>query len=283
MTTAGWHPDPTRDGRMRYWDGTAWTEHVSRDGGTELDPIVGDLPPAPSAPPLTEAPTTTAPSPGGPAAYPPTALGRAGFGAATAGGVLIALTVGGTAVEQEGFGQIEVEGGIWIGIVGAVLCAGAAVAPWVWARLAGLGVASLFWLLGAFAVIGFRTDEDFIPGIDVTLGPAGWMMVAGSLLFLGGTVLALVGLRVPVRAPDPEAWRTSGKGVASLVLGIVGVILPFLSAPAIGLGLLAMDDVRATDGRVGGRGIAIAGVVLGIVALSLWGIGLLLGTLLAQP
>ncbi|HET7385860.1 MAG TPA: DUF2510 domain-containing protein [Nocardioidaceae bacterium] len=26
---AGWHPDPQDASRLRYWDGTAWTEHVS--------------------------------------------------------------------------------------------------------------------------------------------------------------------------------------------------------------------------------------------------------------
>ncbi len=71
--------------------------------------------------------------------------------------------------------------------------------------------------------------------------------------------------------------------MASLVLGIVGMIIPVAAAPAIGLGLFAMDDVRVSGGRIGGRGLAVAGFVLGIVSLSLWGLGLLLGMLLSQP
>ncbi len=26
---AGWYPDPTGDARVRYWDGTRWTEHTA--------------------------------------------------------------------------------------------------------------------------------------------------------------------------------------------------------------------------------------------------------------
>ena len=36
---AGWRDDPTRRYRYRYWNGTAWTEHVSAgDGSATTDP-----------------------------------------------------------------------------------------------------------------------------------------------------------------------------------------------------------------------------------------------------
>ena len=66
MTDAGWHPDPTGRYEYRYWDGSAWSAHVSQDGGTASDPL--DTPPAASTPladPISTAsvaPATAAPS-----------------------------------------------------------------------------------------------------------------------------------------------------------------------------------------------------------------------------
>ena len=37
-TPAGWYPDDS--GQQRYWDGNAWTEHVSRAGQQFTDPPV---------------------------------------------------------------------------------------------------------------------------------------------------------------------------------------------------------------------------------------------------
>jgi uncharacterized protein YxjI len=36
---ANWFPDPTNRHQMRYWDGTNWTEHVSDNGITGVDPL----------------------------------------------------------------------------------------------------------------------------------------------------------------------------------------------------------------------------------------------------
>ena len=36
---AAWHPDPMLRYELRYWDGTRWTEHVSRAGQTAIDPL----------------------------------------------------------------------------------------------------------------------------------------------------------------------------------------------------------------------------------------------------
>jgi hypothetical protein len=37
---AGWYSDPSGRYELRYWDGTAWTEHVSRSGQQYTDPPV---------------------------------------------------------------------------------------------------------------------------------------------------------------------------------------------------------------------------------------------------
>ena len=39
-TPADWYPDPSGRHEVRYWDGNAWTEHVSRAGQQYTDPPV---------------------------------------------------------------------------------------------------------------------------------------------------------------------------------------------------------------------------------------------------
>jgi len=51
MTDAGWHPDPTGQHELRYWDGTAWTEHVSTQGVQTTAPLDAAPSPAAAAPP----------------------------------------------------------------------------------------------------------------------------------------------------------------------------------------------------------------------------------------
>ena len=36
---AAWHPDPYGRHQLRYWNGTAWTEHVSNNGVAAVDPV----------------------------------------------------------------------------------------------------------------------------------------------------------------------------------------------------------------------------------------------------
>jgi uncharacterized protein DUF4328/uncharacterized protein DUF2510 len=52
VTPADWYPDPTRRFHWRYWTGHEWTEHVSRDGELFIDPIdhTGSSAPAPDDP-----------------------------------------------------------------------------------------------------------------------------------------------------------------------------------------------------------------------------------------
>src|ERR1043165_5718368 len=70
----------------------------------------------------------------------------------------------------------------------------------------------------------------------------------------------------------PGAPRTSGLAVAALILGILGSILPCpFGLISIGLGIAALVKIGKTPG-LGGRGMAIAGIVLPIVVGSIVGI-----------
>ena len=40
-SSAAWLEDPSRRHQYRYWDGQKWTDHVSDNGATTLDPIEG--------------------------------------------------------------------------------------------------------------------------------------------------------------------------------------------------------------------------------------------------
>lgn len=63
-----------------------------------------------------------------------------------------------------------------------------------------------------------------------------------------------------------EIVQRSGKATASLVLGILSFCLTFLAGlPAIILGILALMDIGKSEGKTGGQGMAIAGIVTGAI------------------
>ncbi|MFZ0522396.1 MAG: DUF4190 domain-containing protein [Candidatus Acidiferrales bacterium] len=73
----------------------------------------------------------------------------------------------------------------------------------------------------------------------------------------------------PAAAPVPPVdVPTSGKAIASLICGIFTLFLP-ASIAAIILGHLSLSDIRRSAGRLGGRGVAIAGLVLGYAGIVL--------------
>lgn len=80
----------------------------------------------------------------------------------------------------------------------------------------------------------------------------------------------------------PPQQRTNGPAIASLVCGIVGCI-PFLtSLAAIILGVIGLRKARSPD--VGGKSLAIVGLVLGIVGMVGWGLfgGLMVSSYVAS-
>ncbi len=94
----------------------------------------------------------------------------------------------------------------------------------------------------------------------------------------------------PALAPDFEEeptadapTGTSGKATASLVLGICSLFCNILTGiPALILGLLALRDIGRSRERLGGRGLAIAGISTACAGTLLSCIGLI-PTLLLVP
>jgi len=81
-------------------------------------------------------------------------------------------------------------------------------------------------------------------------------------------------LASPAAAPPfpsttpPGRQETSGKAVASLICGILFFFLPSAIVAVI-MGHLSLSDIRRSAGRLGGRGLAIAGLVLGYAGLAI--------------
>jgi type II secretory pathway pseudopilin PulG len=70
--------------------------------------------------------------------------------------------------------------------------------------------------------------------------------------------------------PSPPAVpRTSGKAIASLILGLFGFLLFPSWFVAIVLGHLSKSEIRKSNGRITGAGLATAGLVLGYFPLAL--------------
>lgn len=70
----------------------------------------------------------------------------------------------------------------------------------------------------------------------------------------------------PPLPPGASAPRTSGLAIASLVLGILSLFLTILtSIPAIICGILALTRISSSRGQLAGRGLAISGIVTGVL------------------
>lgn len=69
--------------------------------------------------------------------------------------------------------------------------------------------------------------------------------------------------------PAQQPRRTNGAAVASLVFGLLGCIPILGSLLAIVFGFVGIRKAR--DPQVGGKGLAIAGIILGLLWLGIWG------------
>jgi hypothetical protein len=86
---------------------------------------------------------------------------------------------------------------------------------------------------------------------------------------------------------DPAGPPNASNAVTSLVLGILGIVLcPLLGPVAWSLGRKGEQEIDRSGGAVGGRGMATAGKILGIVGTALIlvvVVGLLLMLAIGEP
>jgi len=83
----------------------------------------------------------------------------------------------------------------------------------------------------------------------------------------------------PYGSPAPgQPAGNNKKAIWALVLGILGCVCCgfFAGIPAIILGKMAQNEIDASGGTQGGRGMATAGFILGIVAIVFGIIGIIL-------
>ncbi len=76
---------------------------------------------------------------------------------------------------------------------------------------------------------------------------------------------------------------THARAASALVCGILSLAFcgAFTGIPAIVLGSSALRGIATSHGQIGGRGMARAGLILGIVGTALWLLGLVFVVLFA--
>jgi hypothetical protein len=209
---------------------------------------------------------------------------RAGLWTAAAAAILLALSplfdiVTGPAAEPAG-AEFTAGVGTSVGVIAAVAAVAiiAAVAQRVlWLHLLGVVFATGVALLSALLVITARISDDFAADADLTLQTGGVLLVMAFWLALIGVVVTLVGIRMVAQAAPPPIIPDSARGELvkartapmSAALGVVGVVLVVTAGAAVAYGVLALGDIRSSNGRLIGRGLALTGLILGILVLSL--------------
>ena len=90
--------------------------------------------------------------------------------------------------------------------------------------------------------------------------------------------------KLPYQPPafkDGGSTGTSGKAIASLILGLISIVgMCFTAIPGLILGIMGLGDISRSQGRIGGKGLAIFGIVLSSMGMVWTIVGLLIGMML---
>ncbi|MFN8110160.1 MAG: DUF4190 domain-containing protein [Thermoleophilia bacterium] len=178
-------------------------------------------------------------------------------------------------------------------ILFAVLLGVAMGLPMMWAKLSGIGVLAASSATFPLLVVIGRQNRVFADKADLTLKSGATVLIVAMVVSTGGLVLALIGARLladPPRVPIDDQGNaltgptTSGHAITSMVLGIASIIFgPVPAALAVAFASVGMTQIGLSNGHRTGRGMAIAGLVLGIVVLSILALVGLLACFLASP
>jgi hypothetical protein len=77
--------------------------------------------------------------------------------------------------------------------------------------------------------------------------------------------------RAPGALPAAPKPPTNGKAIASMVLGILGIVILYVIGPILALvfGHIAKNEIESSNGAQGGGGMATAGIVMGWIGVGL--------------
>src|SRR5205823_4024981 len=77
---------------------------------------------------------------------------------------------------------------------------------------------------------------------------------------------------------ERESAETSGKAIAALLLGLSSFCFSaFTAVPAIIVALMSLGDINRSRGRLRGKALAVAGLLLGCAGLVATAVGLFFG------
>ena len=209
--------------------------------------------------------------------YPHDRLCRLGLWLGVLGAALCSFPgFGNEPVAEQGVASIVFEKSVYLTFGGIffVTLVLAAILPHAWARLMGIGVMGVAAFAYGLIVLVARIDERLEVGPTITLGSAGLMLTVAYVVTCIGLVLTLVGAprigRPPVLDKLLEPVRTtSSYAVTSMVLSICGFATLFSAPLGIAFAVAAFHDHERSGGYRGGRGMAVAGLVIGIVIVAL--------------
>ncbi len=208
--------------------------------------------------------------------YPQDRMCRAGLWLGVLGATLCVFAgFGNEPVAEQGAASIGFDAAVFLTLGGIFFVAlmFAAILPHAWARLTGIGVLGVAAFAYALIVMVARTDTELQIGPTITLGASGIMLTVAYIATCIGMVLALVGAprmgRPAVMNKLLEPVRTtSSYAITSMVLSLCGLVVLFTAPLGIAFAVAAFHDNERSQGYRGGRGMAIAGLVIGIVIVA---------------